>query len=136
MSSSSHRHKSPRASNIRNINYRLPLPGWISILHRISGLLLILSLPCLLILLLDLSLSSQSSFDELTIYWLGKPWVKLILSVLLWSYLHHFCAGIRFLLLDLHIGIQKGQATKTALLVLLSSLTLTVILCARLWGAF
>lgn len=142
MSSSTHPHKSPRASNIRNINvfnlmnYRLPLPGWISILHRVSGLLLILSLPFLLMLLLDLSLTSERSFNELTLYWLAKPWVKVVLSVLLWAYLHHFCAGIRFLLLDMHIGVKKGQATKSSLLVLLVSLSMTVVLCARLWNLF
>ena len=133
---------SPRSSSIRNIHvfdlmrYRLPLPAWVSILHRVSGLLLILSLPFLLMLLLSLSLTSQISFDELTFYWLAKPWVRLVLSLLLWSYLHHFCAGIRFLLLDLHCGVDKKSANRSAVWVLLISLALTVVLCARLWSMF
>ncbi len=133
--------KSIKASRYRNINvfdllnYRLPIPGWISILHRISGILLIISLPCLLMLLLNKSLTSEISYLEFE-YWMAKLWVKFLLSILLWAYLHHFCAGIRFLLLDMHIGIAKQKARTSAKLVLIISLLLTVVLCARLWGVF
>ena len=56
--------------------------------------------------------------------------IKLVLFGLLWAYLHHFCAGIRFLLLDLHIGIEKEEARKSAIAVLAVSIPLTLIL----WG--
>jgi succinate dehydrogenase / fumarate reductase cytochrome b subunit len=133
--------KSVKASKHHNIhvfdllNYRLPSSGWVSILHRVSGILLILSLPFLIALLLDKSLTSEVSYADFQ-YWMYQPWVRLLLSVLLWAYLHHFCAGIRFLLLDTHIGVKKQSAKTSALWVLCISLTLTLLLCARLWGVF
>ena len=59
--------------------------------------------------------------------------VKLILLGLLWAYLHHFCAGIRFLLLDLHIGGDLQPARNSARLVLIVSLVLTVLIGVKLW---
>jgi succinate dehydrogenase / fumarate reductase cytochrome b subunit len=59
--------------------------------------------------------------------------VKLILLGLMWSYLHHFCMGIRILLLDMHIGIEKEQAWASAVAVLVVSLALTVLLGVKLW---
>jgi len=110
---------------------RLPLPGIVSILHRISGAGLFLLLPFLLYLF-DLSVSSPETFATYKAI-VGHPLVKLILFGLLWAYLHHFCAGIRFLLLDLHKGIELEQARQSARLVLIVSLTLTVILGVWLW---
>lgn len=110
---------------------RLPLPGFVSILHRVSGVGLFLML-WLLLLLFDRSLGSAESFAQYK-EMVGNPLVKLILLGLLWAYLHHFCAGIRFLLLDLHKGIDLPTARKTSLAVLVVSLTLTVIIGAKLW---
>jgi succinate dehydrogenase / fumarate reductase, cytochrome b subunit len=121
--------KRPKYLNLFEI--KLPLPGWVSILHRVSGAGLFLMLP-LLIWLLGLSLGSPESyatFQAITGFWL----VKLILLGLLWAYLHHFCMGIRILLLDMHIGIEKAQAFKSSIVVLVVSLTLTAILGAKLW---
>ena len=110
---------------------KLPLPGFISILHRISGAGLFLMLPFLL-WLLEMSLSTETSFDKLQGV-LAHPLAKLVLIGLLWSYLHHFCAGIRFLLLDMHKGIDLPTARKSAGAVLFVSLPLTA-LCA--WRLF
>lgn len=110
---------------------RLPLPGYVSILHRISGVALFLML-WLLLLLFDRSLGSPESFGQYK-EMVGNPLIKLILLGLLWAYLHHFCAGIRFLLLDLHKGIDLPTARKTSVAVLAVSLTLTVIIGAKLW---
>jgi succinate dehydrogenase / fumarate reductase, cytochrome b subunit len=63
----------------------------------------------------------------------GNPLVKLILFGLLWAYLHHFCAGIRFLLLDLHKGIDLQPARNSARLVLIVSLALTAVIGVALW---
>ncbi|MDD2407591.1 MAG: succinate dehydrogenase, cytochrome b556 subunit [Tepidiphilus sp.] len=119
----------PKFLDLREI--RLPLPGIVSILHRISGAGLFLLLPFLLYLF-DLSVSSPETFATYKAI-VGHPLVKLILFGLLWAYLHHFCAGIRFLLLDLHKGIELEQARQSARLVLIVSLTLTVILGVWLW---
>jgi succinate dehydrogenase / fumarate reductase cytochrome b subunit len=49
---------------------------------------------------------------------------------LIWAFVHHACAGIRFLLLDMHIGIEKEEARKSAAVVLAVSIPLTLVL----WG--
>src|SRR5690606_13056513 len=107
-----------------------PLPGFVSILHRISGAGLFLLLPFLLYLF-DLRLT-QDSFATFSAV-VGNPLVKLILLGLLWAYMHHFCAGIRFLLLDLHIGGDLQPARNSARLVLIVSLALTAVIGVALW---
>jgi len=110
---------------------RLPLPGWVSILHRISGLLLFLALVWLLALL-DRSLASEAGFDAVRHY-AGRVPVKLALLVLVWAYCHHFCAGIRFLFLDLDRGVDKTTSRLTAGIVIGVSLALTAGLGVMLW---
>lgn len=119
----------PKYLNLFEI--KLPLPGWVSILHRVSGAGLFLMLP-VLIWLLDKSLGSPESFQTFKAV-VGNPLVKLVLLGLMWAYLHHFCMGIRILLLDMHIGIEKAQARASAIAVLVVSLALTAILGAKLW---
>ena len=91
---------------------RLPLPGWVSIMHRVSGAALFVALPMLL-WLLDKSLTTEVGYDRLAVIF-SMWWVKLALFLLLWGYLHHFCAGIRYLFLDVHIGIDLASARATA----------------------
>jgi succinate dehydrogenase / fumarate reductase cytochrome b subunit len=110
---------------------RLPLPGWVSILHRISGLLLFLAVLWLLFML-DRSLASEAGFEAMRGYLALLP-VKLSLLVLIWAYCHHFCAGIRFLVLDLDRGVDKATARLTSVAVLLASLALTAWLGLKLW---
>lgn len=110
---------------------RLPLPGIVSILHRVSGVGLFLSLP-LLLYLFQGSLSTAESFASFRAA-VGHPLLKLLLLGLLWAYLHHFCAGIRFLFLDIHKGLELPTARATAKIVLVVSLTLTVVLGVALW---
>jgi succinate dehydrogenase / fumarate reductase cytochrome b subunit len=110
---------------------RLPLPGWVSILHRVSGLLLFLAVLWLLFLL-DRSLSSEAGFESVRRY-AGLPLVKLSLLLLVWAYCHHFCAGIRFLFLDLDKGVDLATARLTSVIVLVASIALTAWLGAKLW---
>lgn len=120
-----------RPKHLDLFKIRLPLPGIVSILHRISGVALFLML-WLMLLLFDRSLGSPESFAQYKDL-VGNPLVKLILLGLLWAYLHHFCAGIRFLLLDVHKGIDLPTARKTSVAVLAISISLTVIIGAKLW---
>lgn len=125
----------------RNINvsqiaqYRLPLAGFVSILHRISGALMFLvGLPFLLYLFQQ-SLLSEISFENyraIVSHWFAK----LVLLALVWAYLHHFCAGIRYLILDLHVGVEKEQARTSASVVLGVSLVLTLVVAGKLFGVF
>jgi len=112
--------------------YRLPPAGLVSILHRASGVLLFLALPFLL-WLFELSLRTESTYERLRAA-AGSPVMKLVLLALIWAILHHFVAGIRYLALDLHIGIAKEPARKSALLVFAVSLPLTLLVALSLFG--
>jgi succinate dehydrogenase / fumarate reductase cytochrome b subunit len=111
---------------------RLPVPGIVSILHRISGVLLFLVGIPLLLAGVGMSLASPESFAQLRGA-LAHPLSKLVLLVLAWGYIHHFCAGIRFLLLDVHRGIELAGARRTSVIVLAVSLALTFAVGVRLW---
>ena len=116
------------------LKYRLPPAGLVSIMHRLSGAALFLLLP-LLLWLWDLSLTSELSFvrlREVGAQW----WMKLILLGVIWAVLHHLVAGIRYLALDLHIGIDKENSRRSALWVFFISVPLTLIAALRLFGAF
>jgi succinate dehydrogenase / fumarate reductase cytochrome b subunit len=111
---------------------RLPLPGIVSILHRVSGAwLLVAGIPVLLYAV-SRSLASPEAYASMKASF-AHPFAKLVLLALLWSYLHHFCAGIRYLLLDIHRGIELAPARRSSAVVLVVSLALTLILGARLW---
>jgi succinate dehydrogenase / fumarate reductase cytochrome b subunit len=110
---------------------RLPLPGWVSILHRISGLMLFFAVLWLLFML-DRSLASEQGFEAMRHY-LGLVPVKLSLLALIWAYCHHFCAGIRFLFLDLDRGVDKATARLTSIVALVASFALTAWLGVKLW---
>lgn len=110
---------------------KLPLPGIVSILHRISGLLLFFALP-LLLLMLQYSLRSIETWTRLLDV-LAHPLLKLILIGLVWAFLHHFCAGIRYLLIDLDYGVRLAQARNSSKMVLAASMMLTAWMGVKLW---
>lgn len=117
------------------LGYHLPLAGKSSILHRVSGALLFLCLPLVILPLFALSVASPESFAEMK-EWVDNPLFKLVLLVLLWGFFHHFCAGIRYLVLDLHIGMDKHSAQKSAGIVFGVSLALTLVSALKLFGAW
>jgi len=129
-----------RRPELRNIHvtqilgYRLPLPGLVSIMHRVSGALLFLSAPFLL-WLFELSLTSEGTWARLQGF-AGGIAARLLLLVLAWAVLHHAVAGLRYLALDLHLGVDKGAARRSALIVYAVSLPLTLIAALRLFGVF
>lgn len=123
--------KPPRPKHLDLLRIRLPLPGWISILHRASGAGLFLVLP-LLLWLLDNSLHSRSSFATFTDT-VSQPWMKLLLLAVIWAYLHHLLAGLRYLALDLDWGVDLRPARATSAAVLVVSLAITAVLGVRLW---
>ena len=111
---------------------RLPLPGWVSILHRISGALLVFPFVAWALYLLELSLRSEQGFSHAREY-LSLPPAKLGLLVLVWAFSHHFCAGIRYLVLDLNKGIELRAARISSAVVIAASLALTAFFASRLW---
>ena len=109
----------------------LPLPGLVSIFHRVSGALLFLGLIWFLFLL-DMSLVSESGFAHFRTY-MGHATVKVAMLALLWAYLHHFCAGIRYLFLDIDKGLDLAATRRSSYAVLVVSLALTAFLGVKLW---
>lgn len=116
--------KRPRYLNLFQI--RLPLPGFVSILHRASGVLMILGIP-LSLLALDCAISSPGGYQAVASLF-ANPIVKLISFGFIWSLCHHLCAGIRFLLIEIHIGTELPAARLSSALVMVISLVLTAAL--------
>jgi len=130
----------------RNINaltdlptYRLPAAGWVSILHRISGVLMFVLLP-LILWIFDKSVSSEISYARLhNAFGTGASGVilKLVGLALIWAYLQHFFAGVRHVCMDVnHKAVTKSWGGASAKVVLVLSLLLTVILGAKLFGLY
>ena len=123
------------------LQYRLPLAGVVSILHRASGALMLVLLP-FVIWMFDTSVSSEVSYDVFTSAFsagLGvfPGWfVKIVALALIWAYLHHFIAGVRHLYMDATHSVTKAFGRQSAVLTLVLSIALTVLLGAKLFGLF
>ena len=113
-------------------SYRLPAAGSLSILHRVRGVVLVLMLP-LLLWLFDLSLKSESTYERMRMT-TDNVLVKLVLAGLIWAILHHLFAGLRYLALDVHMGVDKEPARRSALTVFAVSLPLAAVAALWLFG--
>ena len=139
----------PPRREFRNINaitdlttYRLPPAGIVSILHRVSGALLFLLLP-FIIWMFDTSVSSEISFTRFKSAFnsglgFAPGWfLKLVALAMIWAYLHHFIAGVRHLWMDVsHKAVSKEFGRTSAIFTLASSIVLTVVLGAKLFGLY
>jgi succinate dehydrogenase / fumarate reductase cytochrome b subunit len=94
------------------LRIRFPVGAVTSIAHRLSGLLLFLSLP-VLVYWLDLSLRDPVGYADAR-EWLDCIWVRLASVVIVWSLVHHLFAGLRFLLIDLGLGVERTAARRSA----------------------
>ena len=123
------------------LQYRLPVAGLVSILHRVSGVLMFVLLP-FIVWMFDKSVSSEISYDSFTsafvagIGFVPAFVVKLVVLALVWAYLHHAVAGIRHLWMDATHSVSKQQGRSSAIATLVISLVLTVALGARLFGLY
>ncbi len=122
----------PRPVYLNLLAIRLPLPAFVSILHRVSGALLFLIGIPLLLWAVQRALVSADAWAQMRAM-VAHPFGKLVLVVLAWAYLHHFLAGIRHLLMDLHIGVNLQAGRQSAAVVLVISLLLTLGVVIRLW---
>jgi succinate dehydrogenase / fumarate reductase cytochrome b subunit len=111
---------------------RLPLPALVSILHRVSGALLFLIGIPLLLWIVQRSLASPDAWAQMRAT-LSSPIAKLVLIVLAWAYLHHFIAGIRHLLMDLHWGMDLKSARQSSAVTLVLAVLLTLAVAVKLW---
>ena len=110
----------------------LPMPGLVSIFHRVTGVAMFLFAIPLVLFLLQSTLVSESKFE----FWrnvVNLPLVKIVLLGFVWAYMHHFFAGIRYLLLDIQIWTAKEPAQLSAKFVLALGLVATVLIGLRLW---
>ena len=123
--------KRPKHLNLFKISQ--PLPAIVSIMHRISGVLLFFPGIPVLLYGLQMMLESPESFDALQTIIFQNPGMKLILIFFVWFCLHHLCAGIRYLALDLHYGILLAQARASSKWVLAISIILTLLAGAIIW---
>ena len=132
----------------RNINalvdlptYRLPAAGFVSILHRISGLVMFLLLP-FVVWMFDTSVSSEISFAKfkaafnIGVGFVPGVLVQLVALVLMWAYLHHLIAGVRHLYMDARHAVSKEFGKSSAVVTLVLSLGLTAALGAKLFGLY
>ena len=119
----------PRPKYLNLFKIHLPLTGVVSILHRLSGVILFLCIP-LSIYALQYSLANEQGFTEMqqAMNTLGG---KVLAAVVIWSAVHHLLAGIRFLLTDLNIGLALKAARASAWLVMLLAILLTAWLVWR-----
>ena len=114
------------------LKIRLPIMGMVSFAHRISGVLLFLAIP-LSVYMLHLSTTSSAGFDEM-LRLFDMPIVKLINTGLLWSVTHHLFAGIRFLLIDADIGVEKHIAIRSAWSVVAAEVIVFLCLLCWIWS--
>jgi succinate dehydrogenase / fumarate reductase, cytochrome b subunit len=125
------------------MQYRLPLAGWVSILHRVSGAMMFLLLP-LIVWFFDVSLSSDFSYERFSsafasgggIGFVPSWFIKLTVLALIWAYLHHFIAGLRHLWMDITHSVGLPFGRRSALVTLVLSVLLTVVLGAKLFGLY
>lgn len=142
---SSSRPKRPEFRNINAFNdlpgYRWPLAALVSGMHRASGLFMFLLMP-FIVWMFDTSLSSEISFARFTaafnsgIGFVPGIIVKLAALALIWAYLHHFFAGLRHIRMDIFHTVSKEAGKSTAQVVLVLSLSLTLVLGAKLFGVY
>jgi len=120
------------------IKYRLPPAGIVSILHRVSGVLMFLLMP-FIIWMFDTSLTSEITYGQfVAVFHAGAGFVpgwffKLMALGLIWAYLHHFVAGVRHLWMDMTHDVTRAFGHTSALATLGLSLSLTVLLGAKLF---
>ena len=103
----------PKFLNLFRI--RFPVGAVTSIAHRLSGVILFLSFP-FMVYLLDLSLQGPAEYQQ-AITWLEPCYIRLATALVVWSLCHHLLAGIRFLIIDLGMGVGLKQARVSAWLV-------------------
>lgn len=113
----------PTPKYLNLLEIRLPPGGVTSIAHRISGVLMFLAVPVVAWLFAQ-SLAGETGFQTALAYLRSVPGKTLSL-LLVWSLSHHLLAGVRHLLLDIDIGLERATARASARLVNLGALAMT-----------
>jgi succinate dehydrogenase / fumarate reductase cytochrome b subunit len=120
-----------RPVNLNLLTIRFPIPAIVSILHRVSGVVLFLLIPAAL-WALDCSLSSQDSFTQLHND-LSQPAARVLMWLFVSPFLFHFVAGIRHLLMDINIGIELKTGRLTAIITMITAFLLIILAGFYIW---
>jgi len=120
-----------RPKNLNLFTIKLPINAVVSILHRVSGVGLFLSIPLILFAFQSL-VHSESSYLTLA-GWLNTWFVKLLLIGLAWAFFHHFFAGIRHLFQDIHWMTSLNNARLSSRILLYLVAVSTVIFAVFIW---
>jgi succinate dehydrogenase / fumarate reductase cytochrome b subunit len=120
-----------RPKNLNLLTIRLPINALVSILHRVTGCVLFLILPLLLIGL-QWSLSSEQGFTTVKEI-LNSPFIKLVFFGFAWAFFHHFFAGLRHLAMDVHWATTLMKARFTSKAVLVLGVLATIAVAIKLW---
>jgi succinate dehydrogenase / fumarate reductase, cytochrome b subunit len=123
--------KPARPVNLDLTTIHFPPPAIASILHRISGVILFLSIPFAL-WLLQLSLASPEDFEDVYAYF-SSFWVKFMVWGVLSGLLYHLVAGIRHLLMDAGIGEERASGRLGAKIVMGIGIVFSILAGVWLW---
>lgn len=123
--------KQKRPINLNILTISFPIPAIVSILHRISGVILFLLIPFML-WVLSLSLASAQDFDDLHQF-LTTPVMKFIIWCVLAPFIYHMVAGIRHLFMDMGFGEEIKSGRLIAKVTLIISIILIVLVGIWLW---
>jgi succinate dehydrogenase / fumarate reductase cytochrome b subunit len=122
----------PRPVYLNLFAIRMPLPAVVSILHRASGALLFFVGIPLLLYTLQRALASPESWAAMRDAF-QSPLAKIVTIALAWAFIHHLFAGIRHVLMDVHVGVELASARRSAAVALVLAIVVTLAVAVRLW---
>lgn len=123
--------KQKRPVNLDLGTMKFPPMAIVSILHRISGVLMALLLPFLLYLM-DLSLTNETLFTKARLL-IANPYWKLLLWAFVAALIYHLLAGTRHLIMDLGYGETLSCGRRSAVVVIVLAAILTILMGIWIW---
>jgi succinate dehydrogenase cytochrome b subunit len=104
-----------------------------SIFNRLTGLALSLGLPLLVYWLLAVAAGARA--HARAAQWLSLPLMKVVYAGLILAFSYHLAAGIRHLLWDSGRALERAQSRRSAWVVVVVSLLLTIGIACFAWLA-
>ena len=123
--------KNKRPVYLNLFQIRLPINGFVSIVHRVTGVSLVLFLP-LSLYFLDLSLQSETQFTQIRGWFAGTAG-RISLGIAVWIFAQHLFSGIRHVLMDMDIGVEKTVSQASSWTTFGLSLAITVWFEVVMW---
>jgi succinate dehydrogenase / fumarate reductase cytochrome b subunit len=114
--------------------YKFTYTMTLSILHRLPGIAATVGFLVFVWWLMALA-SGQAAYTA-AMHMLSTPLAKLLLVGFTFSFVYHFCNGIRHLVWDTGRGLERAQARRGGVIVVVVALALTALVvwlgCAAL----